>query len=67
MVGNDVWFPIGLYGSLTNSGRYVHVGHLSEGCVTVHQLEQWSALYEYLISHRVPGSSGKRIGSIVVR
>ncbi len=38
MVGNDVWFPIGLNGSLHGSGRYVHVGHLSEGCVTVHEL-----------------------------
>lgn len=40
MVGNDVWFPIGLHGSLVNSTRYIHVGHLSEGCVTVHQLEK---------------------------
>lgn len=40
MIGNDVWFPIGLSGSLVNSSRYVHVGHLSDGCVTVHQLER---------------------------
>ncbi|PSJ38871.1 hypothetical protein [Allosphingosinicella deserti] len=67
MVGNDVWFPIGLMGSTANSSRYIHVGHLSEGCVTVHQLERWTALYQYLISRRVPGSSGKRIGTIEVR
>lgn len=67
MIGNDVWFPIGLSGSLVNSSRYVHVGHLSDGCVTVHQLERWTAIYEYLITHRMPGSGGKRVGSLVVR
>ena len=67
MVGNDVWFPIGINGAIQSSSRYIHVGHLSDGCVTVHQLERWTALYEYLISHRVPGSGGKRIGSLVVR
>lgn len=44
MVGNDVWFPIGLNSTLANSSRYIHVGHLSEGCVTIHQLERWSAI-----------------------
>lgn len=67
MIGNDVWFPIGLLGALDNSSRYIHVGHLSDGCVTVHELERWSALYQYLISHRVKDSAGKRIGSLVVR
>lgn len=67
MVGNDVWFPIGLHGAMVNSSRYIHVGHLSEGCVTVHQLEGWTSVYQYLISHRSPGSAGKRIGSITVR
>jgi hypothetical protein len=67
MIGNDVWFPIGLMGSTANSSRYIHVGHLSEGCVTVHQLERWSALYEYLIARRVPGSKGKLVGTLDVR
>lgn len=67
MVGNDVWFPLGINGSSQNIGRFIHVGHISEGCVTVHQLERWTPLYELLISHRVPGTAGKRIGSITVR
>lgn len=67
MVGNDTWFPIGLGNSLNNSSRYIHVGHLSEGCVTVHELGKWTALYGYLISHRVPGSRGLRIGQLIVR
>lgn len=65
-VGNDVWFPIGLLGSSQNSSRYIHIGNLSEGCVTVYQLEKWTALYNYLISHRVPGSAGQSIGSMTV-
>lgn len=67
MVGNDVWFPIGVNGSMRNSGRYIHVGHLSEGCVTVHELGKWTALYNYLISHRVPGSAGKTVGQLAVK
>ncbi len=67
MVGNDVWFPIGLNGSMQNSSRYIHVGHLSEGCVTVHELEKWTAIYNYLISHRVSASAGKRVGQLIVK
>lgn len=67
MVGNDTWFPIGLNGALTNSSRYIHVGHLSEGCVTVYELGKWSALYQYLISHRVAGTLGRRVGQLIVQ
>ncbi len=66
MIGNDIWFPIGLNGSLVGSTRYIHVGHVSEGCVTCHELTKWTALYNYLISHRVPGSMGKLVGQLTV-
>jgi hypothetical protein len=64
--GNDVWFPIGLRGSGQNSSRYINIGHLSEGCVTVYELSEWLALYTYLISHRKPESAGRMIGSMLV-
>jgi len=67
MVGNDTWFPIAIGNSMVNSSRYVHVGHLSDGCVTVYQLEQWTALYTYLIANRVPGTRGRKVGTLVVR
>ncbi|WP_157203391.1 MULTISPECIES: hypothetical protein [Methylomicrobium] len=67
MIGNDVWFPIGINGTMQNSSRYIHVGHLSEGCVTVHELGKWTAIYNYLISHRVPGSVGKKVGHLIVK
>lgn len=63
----DVWFPIQVAGVPGPSGRYVHVGHLSEGCVTVHELTKWNAVYDYLIAHRMPGAAGRFIGSFVVR
>jgi len=66
MHGNDVWFPIGLHGSSTASGRYIHVGHLSEGCITQHDLTRWNAIYDYLISSREPDSLGKVVGKVVV-
>jgi len=62
----DVWFPIQLAGTRGPSSRYVHVGHLSEGCVTVHELARWTALYDYLISRRVDGENGQFIGTLVV-
>ncbi len=67
MIGNDVWFPIGLNGSMSNSSRYIHVGHISDGCVTVYELKKWAALYSYLISHRAPGAAGKIIGKLIVK
>jgi hypothetical protein len=63
----DVWFPIELAGTAGNSSRYVHAGHLSEGCVTVHELTKWNALYDYLIASRVPGPGGKYVGNLMVR
>jgi hypothetical protein len=49
---DQVWFPIE-YG---DNSRYIHVGHLSHGCVTVIQLEKWNALYQALIEHRMSGT-----------
>jgi len=45
---DQVWFPI-RYG---DNSRFVHVGNLSEGCVTVLDLERWPDIHEALISHR---------------
>jgi len=67
MHGNDVWFPIGLHGGAVPSGRYLHVGHLSEGCITSYELQKWNALYDYLISSREPGYMGKYIGKVTVQ
>lgn len=62
----DVWFPIALEGTVVNSTRYIHIGHVSEGCVTCYELIKWNLLYEYLINKRVPGSKGKFVGELIV-
>nr|WP_298145273.1 hypothetical protein [uncultured Pseudomonas sp.] len=62
----DVWFPIELEGTVSNSSRYIHIGHLSEGCVTFYELLKWNDIYEYLISRRVKGEGGKYIGTLLV-
>ncbi|WP_080963180.1 hypothetical protein [Pseudomonas fluorescens] len=62
----DVWFPIALEGTKVNSTRYLHVGHVSEGCVTFYELLKWNPLYDYLINKRVPNTAGKFIGELIV-
>jgi hypothetical protein len=63
---NDVWFPIELEGGTGNSSRYVHIGHLSEGCVTVHDIARWNTVYNFLISHRLPNTEGKYLAMLEV-
>lgn len=64
---NNVWFPIELAGTAGNSSRYVHIGHLSEGCVTVHDLLHWNNVYDFLISHRIPNTNGKYVAFLEVK
>lgn len=66
IICTDVWFPIALEGTETNSTRYIHIGHVSEGCVTLYELIKWNALYEYLINKRVPGAQGRFVGYLIV-
>jgi hypothetical protein len=62
----DVWFPIELQGTKGNSSRYIHVGHLSDGCVTFYELIKWNDVYDYLICRRVKGEGGKYVGELLV-
>ncbi len=65
--GHDAWFPIVLEGSDgQQSSRYIHMGQISHGCVTVYEYGQWGAIYDYLISHRVPKRMGTTIGYLKV-
>ena len=60
---DTVWFPIE-YAATSNS-NFVHVGNLSEGCVTMYELGKWNALYLYLISNRLD-AEGKYVGTISI-
>ncbi len=57
---DQVWFPIKFAGN----SRYVHVGNLSEGCVTVLDLARWVDIHEALLSHR--GADGDSVGRLIV-
>lgn len=60
---DTVWFAIE-YAKTYNS-NFVHVGNLSEGCVTMYELGKWNALYAYLISNRLD-AEGKYVGTITI-
>jgi hypothetical protein len=58
---DQVWFPID-YG---DRSRYVHVGNVSDGCVTVLALNRWADVHEALISHR--GPDGTSVATLSVK
>jgi hypothetical protein len=58
---DQVWFPI-RHG---NNSRYIHVGNISDGCVTVLDLARWADIHEALISHRAP--DGRSVATLTVR
>lgn len=60
LLADQIWFPIE-YG---NNSRFIHLGNISEGCVTVMALDKWNAVYQAIISHRVPNTN--QVGYIVV-
>jgi hypothetical protein len=62
LVHDQVWFPI----KFEDNSRYVHVGNVSDGCVTVLNLAKWSQVQEALISHRQDGGS-VGVGKLVVK
>ena len=60
---DTVWFAIEY--AATHNSNFVHVGNLSEGCVTMYELGKWNALYAYLISNRLD-AEGKYVGKITI-
>ena len=58
---HQVWFPI----EYQTNNRYVHVGAISEGCVTVLDLGLWNDIYDYLISHRQ--TDRRYVGKLIIR
>jgi hypothetical protein len=60
---HTVWFPIE-YAATANS-NFVHVGNISEGCVTIYDLTKWNDVYRYLISNR-SDKEGKYVGIVTI-
>lgn len=60
---HTVWFPIEY--ATTGNSNFVHVGNLSEGCVTIYDLTKWNDVYRYLISNR-SDKEGKYVGAVTI-
>ncbi|WP_338415397.1 hypothetical protein [uncultured Sphaerotilus sp.] len=58
---DQVWFPI----RFGNNSRYVHVGNVSDGCVTVLDLARWADVHEALLRHR--SADGLGVGHLTVQ
>lgn len=56
-----VWFPIEY--APTHNSNFVHVGHLSEGCITCYEIPKWNDIYDYLIKNR---TSDGYIGELII-
>lgn len=61
---DTVWFPIE-YAPTYNS-NFVHIGHLSEGCITCYEIQKWNDLYQYLITNR-SDQDGEYVGTLIIR
>jgi hypothetical protein len=57
--GDRAWFPIEEGGSLNNA-RFIHLGHISHGCISIMDPSQWTDVYETLINNRLSGANGRQ-------
>lgn len=56
---SETWFRIGSVGD-----RFLHPGRFTEGCITVSNIPQWTAVYNYLIKSRL--GDGLNVGTVLV-
>lgn len=59
---DTAWFPVEYAPNLNSN--FVHVGHLSEGCITCYEIQKWNDLYLYLIRNRT--ADGKYVGTVTI-
>jgi hypothetical protein len=57
----QVWFPI----AYKDNSRFVHIGNVSDGCVTVLDMNHWAAIHEAIISHR--SLDGSKVARLIVK
>ncbi len=61
LVYDQVWFPV----KYNDNNRFVHIGNVSDGCVTVLDMNQWAAIHEAIISHR--SRDGLSVATLIVK
>jgi hypothetical protein len=61
LIYDQVWFPI----EYKDNSRFVHIGNVSDGCVTVLDMNHWAAIHEAIISHR--SLDGSKVARLIVK
>ena len=56
-----IWFPI----LPLSEQRYIHVGHLSHGCISIIDYDKYPQIHDYLIKHRGKGKNGHNIVALL--
>lgn len=56
-----IWFPI----LPLSSERYIHVGHVSHGCISIIDYDKYPQIHDYLVKHRGKGKNGDTIVAIL--
>ena len=57
----NIWFPI----LPKSSERFIHIGHLSHGCITITDYDKYPQIHDYLIKHRGKGKNGDTIVALL--
>ena len=57
----NIWFPI----LPKSSERFIHIGHLSHGCVTITDYDKYPQIHDYLIKHRGKRKNGDTIVALL--
>lgn len=63
---DQVWFPIAISDRNNINDRYIHVGAVSHGCMTIYDLKGWNQLYKYLINNR-QSDNRQYVGKLRIR
>ncbi|WP_294834085.1 hypothetical protein [uncultured Gilliamella sp.] len=56
-----IWFPI----LPLSEERFIHVGHLSHGCVSIVDYEKYPEIHDYLVKHRGKGKNNDDIVALL--
>ncbi|MBI0096550.1 MULTISPECIES: hypothetical protein [Gilliamella] len=56
-----IWFPI----LPKSSERFIHIGHLSHGCISIIDYDKYPQIHDYLIKHRGKGKNGDTIVALL--
>ena len=56
-----IWFPI----LPLSKECFIHIGHLSHGCISIIDYDKYPQIHDYLVKHRGKGKNGDTIVAIL--